>query len=304
MSPLEAVLPPLKPESLQCVRRLARYSPPPRRGRLPKRRCAAVAVMLFVGRLGDLYVLLSTRAGNMRTFAHDTALPGGKYEPGDMGPEGTARREAFEEIGVPIDHDRVRKLCILDRFLTGNSLIVTPVVFMITDRTLTPLLNPDEVSRLFSMPLASFLHTRPSLIPSFPYSILPRLASLPPGAIDSIPPPPPIHYAEDEGTVGGKDGRFYGFRDVTWGAGVVRMHRFLTGREREGVKPVYGLTAAILVKAASVGYGVDPDFAVHAPGQSSMDDRIEYEIQYGKGALRRAVESEGLAGDWKISAKL
>lgn len=52
----------------------------------------------------------------MRTFAHDTALPGGKYELGDIDPEGTAvsisekigmfqltafwqRREAYEEVG-------------------------------------------------------------------------------------------------------------------------------------------------------------------------------------------------------------
>lgn len=28
----------------------------------------------------------------MRTFAHDTALPGGKYEPGDIDAEGTAVR--------------------------------------------------------------------------------------------------------------------------------------------------------------------------------------------------------------------
>ncbi|ODN79561.1 hypothetical protein L202_03515 [Cryptococcus amylolentus CBS 6039] len=189
-------------------------------------------------------------------------------------------------------------------FRTVQSLTFCSVVFVITDRALTPLLNPDEVSRLFSMPLASFLHTRPSQIPSFAYSISPRLATLPPGAIDSIPPPPPIHYAEDEGTVGGKEGRYYGWRDVKWGAGLVRMHRFLTGRESEGVKPVYGLTAAILIRAASVGYGVDPEFAVYAPGQSSMDDRIEYEIQHGNGALRRAIESEGLSMDWIISAKL
>ena len=60
---------------------------------------------IFVGRLGDLYVLLSTyvntssmllmklinrRAGDMRTYAQDTALPGGKYEEGDIDAEGTA----------------------------------------------------------------------------------------------------------------------------------------------------------------------------------------------------------------------
>lgn len=69
---------------------------------------------LFVGRKGDLYVLLSTRAGDMRSYAADTALPGGKYDEGDEDEVGTAvsarlphvaeakadlqRREAYEEV--------------------------------------------------------------------------------------------------------------------------------------------------------------------------------------------------------------
>jgi 8-oxo-dGTP pyrophosphatase MutT (NUDIX family) len=36
----------------------------------------------------------------MRSYAGDTALPGGKYEPGDRSLEETARREAFEEVVV------------------------------------------------------------------------------------------------------------------------------------------------------------------------------------------------------------
>jgi hypothetical protein len=34
--------------------------------------------------------LMSRRAGDMRTYAQDTALPGGKYEDGDIDAEGTA----------------------------------------------------------------------------------------------------------------------------------------------------------------------------------------------------------------------
>lgn len=34
----------------------------------------------------------------MRSYAGDTALPGGRREPGDRSPEDTARREAFEEV--------------------------------------------------------------------------------------------------------------------------------------------------------------------------------------------------------------
>ena len=34
--------------------------------------------------------LILRRAGDMRTYAQDTALPGGKYEEGDIDAEGTA----------------------------------------------------------------------------------------------------------------------------------------------------------------------------------------------------------------------
>jgi coenzyme A diphosphatase NUDT7 len=105
---------------------------------------------------------------------------------------------------------------------------------------LNPVLNPSEVTHLFSMPLTAFLHSHPSQIPGWHFGISTRiLAQGPP----DVPPPPRVGYAEGEGEVGGKEGRYYQFRDVTWGQGVVRMHRFLTGREGGGVKPVYGLTS-------------------------------------------------------------
>jgi hypothetical protein len=130
-----------------------------------------------------------------------------------------------------------------------------------------------------------------------------------------------IDQDEDEG-VGGKEGRYYQYRDVAWGepGQKVRMHRFLTGREGGGVKPVYGLTAyvwesldlsevlmsrAILIHAAMVGYEQEPTFERIAPGQRDMTQRIEWEIRHGAGALRRAVEADGLWEDWRESkAKL
>jgi hypothetical protein len=50
------------------------------------------------------------------------------------------------------------------------------------------------------------------------------------------PPPKP---GEDDAT----EVEYYSYRDISWGQGPVRMHRFLTGREDGGIKPVYGLTA-------------------------------------------------------------
>jgi hypothetical protein len=40
--------------------------------------------------LPSLAELMMRRAGDMRTYAQDTALPGGKYEEGDIDSEGTA----------------------------------------------------------------------------------------------------------------------------------------------------------------------------------------------------------------------
>lgn len=149
-----------------------------------------------------------------------------------------------------------------------------------TDNTMNPILNPSEVAHLFSMPLPAFLHHRPSRIPGWqfrshridispgtvgpppqvPYSNQPRSKSQLPkepksSTTDSGPRSATDNNVsrdavieddeEEEESVGGGEGRYYQYRDVNWGepGQKVRMHRFLTGREGGGVKPVYGLTA-------------------------------------------------------------
>lgn len=56
-----------------------------------------------------------------------------------------------------------------------------------------------------------------------------------------------IVYVEDEGYVSWKEGKFYGYWDVKWGEGMVRMYRFLIGRELNGVKLVYGFIVWVFV---------------------------------------------------------
>lgn len=98
------------------------------------------------------------------------------------------------------------------------------------------------------MPLSSFLYDRPQDIPGWNFGFSERLRER--TAITPLPDdlgfPGLPHYAEtddEKAGVGGKEGHYYQYRDITWGPGTVRMHRFLTGREGGGVKPVYGLTA-------------------------------------------------------------
>ncbi|OCH89988.1 hypothetical protein OBBRIDRAFT_812908 [Obba rivulosa] len=259
----DAPLPPLKPESKQCLQNLLAYRPPRQNLIFPKTRSAGVLVALFVGRMGDLYVLLSQRAATLRTYAGDTSLPGGRWEKGDRNIEYTARREAFEEIGLPVDPRKVPLLCILEPFLSGNMTVVTPVVVLVVDNTLRPILNAPEVAALFSHPLKSFLHEES------PFPMAPETLEQP----------------------------YHSSIDINWhDRGKIRMHRFLTGREVGGTKPIFGLTASILIRAAIIGYGREPDYEVGAPGQPPLPERLAYSLK-NHPVLREAAQKEGIDPD-------
>jgi peroxisomal coenzyme A diphosphatase NUDT7 len=102
-------------------------------------------------------------------------------------------------------------------------------------------LNAPEVDTLFSHPLASFLST------SFPERAGPR---------------GPFLEAEAHAETAALELQYHTYSDVPWpwpwpwlvhptnphSAGrAVRMHRFLTGREAGGIKPIYGLTACVFL---------------------------------------------------------
>jgi hypothetical protein len=124
-----------------------------------------------------------------------------------------------------------------------SSIIVAPKCQSIPTQ---PVLNAPEVDTLFSHPLASFLST------TFPERAEPR---------------GPFLEAEAHAETAAVELQYHTYSDVpgpprsnhpspstrnTDSAGsaaeghVVRMHRFLTGREAGGIKPIYGLTACVL----------------------------------------------------------
>ncbi|KAF8606044.1 hypothetical protein BDV93DRAFT_490218 [Ceratobasidium sp. AG-I] len=329
----------LKLESQTALQQLSKHVPAyplsnePKR--FPRSRQAAVLVALFVGRLGDIYVLLSRRSLTLRAYGGDTSLPGGKMEPKDRSIEDTARREAFEEIGLPIDKHRIPLLCTLEPLLSGNNLIVTPVVVFIRDQSLKPKLNAPEVDLLFTHPLRALLYEEP------PAALFP-VGSDPPadGAIRLVPPPPPrptTPKSENIQPANNKKSKkklFYVMKkkkpsaeahnakspdaypppeqptvapyhthvDVAWGPAKepVRFHRFLTGREQQGVKPIFGLTASVLLHTAMVAYAPQvPDFEVKAPDQRSTAERFDTAMKTVQ-VLRDAARAEKLKewGPW------
>lgn len=75
-----------------------------------------------------------------------------------------------------------------------------------------PVLNAPEVTQLFSHPLASFLSTESP-------------------------------FPQDQSTV---EFPYYSYEDISFhkeSSRKIRLHRFLTGREAGGVKPIFGVTA-------------------------------------------------------------
>jgi hypothetical protein len=101
-----------------------------------------------------------------------------------------------------------------------------------------PVLNAPEVDTLFSHPLASFLSTQ------FPERAEPR---------------GPFLEAEAHAETAALELQYHTYSDVPWPlrwlahpadvhppTRAVRMHRFLTGREAGGIKPIYGLTACVV----------------------------------------------------------
>ncbi|GAA6043602.1 hypothetical protein JCM8097_008282 [Rhodosporidiobolus ruineniae] len=244
-----SLIEPLSADSLAALDRLARYKPPPDPYPFPAGR-SAVLVALFGSRTGrNLNVLLSTRSPSLRTYARTVALPGGKMDDTDMNLEATARREAFEEIGLPIDTTRIRYLTALPPFLARSMMLITPIVCFVLDYSLRPELNPSEVSTLFSFPLEGFLT-------SFPDHPIFRDSRLPSSVLAGETP---YHRMEDYPWYDGRPQRFHAFEARP--------------------QAVEGLTAQMLIHVAQIAYGRPPDFPLYAPNELRQDELIQRAMQ-------------------------
>jgi 8-oxo-dGTP pyrophosphatase MutT (NUDIX family) len=116
------------------------------------RSAAAAAVLVpLVRRKHGLEVLLTRRTDHLRDHAGQISFPGGRSEPGDDGPVGTALREAHEEVGLAPAH--VEVIGTLPAYTTVTHFVVTPVVALVEPR-FELALDPFEVAEAFEVPLA------------------------------------------------------------------------------------------------------------------------------------------------------
>ncbi|TDZ27148.1 Peroxisomal coenzyme A diphosphatase 1 [Colletotrichum spinosum] len=274
MAPLNAV-------SAAAISRLRHYIPPafPLWDRLPVSRRAAVLILLYADRRGDLRVVITMRAASLRSFSGHAAFPGGKADTLQETPYEIARREAWEEIGLPVDDALIPKpfkiepLCYLPYNLARTELVVRPCVAFLhaeedpttggdeehpsplVEERMIPKLDAKEVAAVFSAPFHGFLRARdteassgrqlpsghwydgswirwkqhPWRVHNFHVPVDDQRVTTPRNAAEDHPQGNLAEKLEEEG-------------------------------ERGGRFKVWGLTAHMLVDAARIAYGKDPEF--------------------------------------------
>jgi 8-oxo-dGTP pyrophosphatase MutT (NUDIX family) len=99
----------------------------------------------------ELHLLFTRRTDLVHDHKGQVAFPGGSVEPQDSTLEDTALRETYEEIGIP--PSEIRILGQLALFPTITGFLISPVVGMIP-WPYDLRLSPQEVSRVFTIPLA------------------------------------------------------------------------------------------------------------------------------------------------------
>ena len=118
-----------------------------------KLRSAAVLIAL-VERPGGWGVLLTKRASGLKHHPGQIALPGGKVDPEDAGPQAAALREAHEEVGL--DPAQVTILGQLPPHETVTGYTVIPFLGVVRG-DYTPRCEAGEVEEAFFVPLVHLL---------------------------------------------------------------------------------------------------------------------------------------------------
>lgn len=247
----------------------------------PPGRRSAVIVLLFIGDEGELRVLLTKRSRKLRSFSGQVSLPGGKADSPLETFDSIARREAMEEIGLPMDSNilqnqynmKLEKISSeIPCYMSKTLLSVKPVVYFLynsdcnnttvttTNRYVKPLkvmkffgkLNPGETSSLFSIPINDLIYENLNVKQYEPEYINKVSTNIRWGGLKWNVKH--FHYHVDN------------HRDVTWLNRMEDLSVSTSTSEYEGnidsikslrYRDVWGLTAKIIADVATIGNGLN-----------------------------------------------
>lgn len=124
-------------------------------------RDAAALILIYPDADGEATIVLTVRPGGDHVHAGQVALPGGKREAGDRFPEGTALREAHEEIGLDVKAAGVTTLGNLDVVDVRVSGFMMVPVLAVAQRAPALIADQREVALLLTVPVRHFLPDAP-----------------------------------------------------------------------------------------------------------------------------------------------
>jgi 8-oxo-dGTP pyrophosphatase MutT (NUDIX family) len=273
--------------------------------------------VLFADLRGNLRVILTIRSAKLRNYAGQAALPGGKADGENESAWATARREADEEIGLPQSNDKLlprgytlEPLTELPMNLAMTELGVRPCVAWLkadnphadVTRDLLPKLDAREVAAVFTAPFEQFLkqsdhavqegewykgawhswYHEPWRMHMFHVPVTPKTVfrsrqeeNYTTLDAESAPCSPasatPVLLAD-------------GDLDKTSSTRRMQEMNRKTAEQRDALDMpryrVFGMTARILVDAARVAYGRDPEF--HHNSHFGDEDMIARLIKMGR----------------------
>lgn len=126
----------------------------------PPRQAAALA-LIFPDEEGAAFVILTERPSGDLRHAGQISLPGGRINPGDDFPIGTALREAREEVGLDAEAAGVEVMGTLDVVdVRVSGFLLTPVV-AVARRSPALVPDPREVASIILAPISAFLPGAP-----------------------------------------------------------------------------------------------------------------------------------------------
>jgi 8-oxo-dGTP pyrophosphatase MutT (NUDIX family) len=161
LADLPSPLPPPRPEIEAHILRQGPLPPGARRGSDGPVRDAAALALLYPDAKDEAHIVLQVRPSGDHIHAGQVALPGGKREPEDQFPQGTALREAAEEVGLDVEAAGVTTMGVLETVDVRVSGFWMVPVLAVAQRTPTFVADEVETAAVLTVPVRHFLPDAP-----------------------------------------------------------------------------------------------------------------------------------------------